>query len=84
MYTNEEQWRFEMSKASTTTLSDRLEEAKVARKEAKAAREKEKAEKQRIKNKKTEAQIRVREQQGGAGMRIVFFDKPAPKGKGKR
>ena len=66
------------------TLTERLQEARAARLEAKAIRERERAERERIRNQKAEAQIKVREQQGGTGMRIVFFDKPAPRRKGRR
>ena len=66
------------------TIAERLHEARTARAEAKAIREREKAERERIRNRKAEAQIKVREQKGGAGMQIVFFDKPAPRRKGRR
>lgn len=60
------------------TISERMQEARAARAEARAIRERERAEKARLKNRKNEAKIKVREQQGGAGMRIVFFDKAPP------
>lgn len=46
--------------------------------EAKAIRERERAERERIRNRKAEAKIKVREQKGGAGMQITFFDKAPP------
>lgn len=48
--------------------------------EAKVIRERERAERDRLKNRKTEAQIKVREQKGGVGMQLLFFRN----GKGKR
>lgn len=67
------------------TLTERMQAARIARAEAAAARaetklikEREKAELRRIKNKKTEARIKVREREGGAGMKITFFDKAPP------
>ena len=60
------------------TISERMQKVRAARAEARAIRERERAEKARLKNRKTEAQIRVRAQKGGAGMQILFFDKAPP------
>jgi len=60
------------------TLTERLQDARAARLEAKAIRERERAERERIRNRKAEAKIKVREQKGGAGMQITFFDKAPP------
>lgn len=46
----------------------RRDEAKTERKEAKAAKEKAKAERVKIKNE-------VRAKEGGAGLKVVFFDR---------
>jgi hypothetical protein len=77
MYTNETRRRIEMTEKKPT-ISERMQKVRAARAEAKAIRERERAERNRLKNRKTEAQIRVREQKGGAGMQILFFDKAPP------
>ena len=67
-----------MTNKTKQSIAERLQEAQAARREAKAVREREKAERNRIRNRKEEAKIKVREQKGGAGMQITFFDKAPP------